>query len=416
MNTPDTTRPATDSTATVTGLMADIADTGRDAARGGYTRPVFSSSELDLRSWFIDQATRRGLDVTTDRNGVLWAWWDRPDGDRNDALVTGSHLDSVPGGGAFDGPLGVASAIVAVDRMRAQGVTPSRALAIAVFPEEEGSRFGVACLGSRLMTGSIDVDRARGLKDQDGRTLAEVSAAHGVDPEHLGRDEEAIGRIGRFVELHVEQGRGLIDLDSPVAIGSSILGHGRWRISVRGQGNHAGTTLMSDRRDPLVAAAQIISDIRRTAREQDGARATVGRMQPLPGGTNVIASQVDLWMDVRHPDDAVTARLVETIGRRMREAAAQEGCKAQLTEESLSPTVSFDAELSSSLGAVLPGAPVLDTGAGHDAGVLARDVPTAMLFVRNPTGISHSPEEHVEDDDSEVGAQKLADVLTHLAS
>ncbi|GAB3182615.1 allantoate amidohydrolase [Nesterenkonia halophila] len=414
MNTTDSS--PTGQATTVTGLMADIAGTGRDAMRGGYSRPVFSSSELELRSWFVDQAVRRGLDVTTDRNGVLWAWWDRPDGDRRNALVTGSHLDSVPGGGAFDGPLGVASAFVAVDRMRAQGTAPGRAVAIAVFPEEEGSRFGVACLGSRLMTGAIDVDRARNLKDEDGRTLAEVCAARGLDPEHLGRDDEVLATIGQFVELHVEQGRGLIDLDAPVAVGSSILGHGRWRISLRGQGNHAGTTLMTDRRDPLVATAQIIADIRQVAREQDGARATVGRLQPVPGGTNVIASQVDLWMDVRHPDDAVTARLVETIGRRVHEAAAHEGCEAHVTEESLSPTVSFDAGLSSSLSTVLPGAPVLDTGAGHDAGVLARDVPTAMLFVRNPTGISHSPEEHVEDDDSEVGALKLAEVLTHLSS
>lgn len=277
----------------VSSLLGSIEDVGRDPSRGGYSRPVFSTAELDLRSWFQQEAGRRGLEVETDRNGILWAWWDTGsghDGDsRRGALVTGSHLDSVPGGGAFDGPLGVASALAAVDLLKARGVTPQRALAVAVFPEEEGSRFGVACLGSRLLTGGIDADAARNLEDADGVTFAEAARAHGLDPAHLGRDDEALGRIGDFVELHVEQGRGLIDLESPIAVGTSIIGHGRWKLTITGQGNHAGTTLMEDRADPMVSAAQVVLAIRRTAAATPEARATVGRIQPVPGGTNVIA-------------------------------------------------------------------------------------------------------------------------------
>jgi beta-ureidopropionase / N-carbamoyl-L-amino-acid hydrolase len=396
---------------TVTSLLDSIADVGRDPVRGGYTRPVYSAAELDLRAWFSEQAGRRGLAVETDRNGILWAWWGEP---QRGALVTGSHLDSVPGGGAFDGPLGVASALVAVDVLKARGVEPNRSLAVAVFPEEEGSRFGVACLGSRLLTGAIDADRARNLRDDDGNTLADVARRNGLDPRLLGRDEEALGRIGDFVELHVEQGRGLGEDGPAIAVGSSILGHGRWKLSVHGQGNHAGTTLMEDRQDPMVAAAQIVLAVRQVAAGRRDARATVGRLQPVPGGTNVIASRVDLWLDIRHPDDKVTAGLVEAIHGKAQKIAAFEGCTATLTEESFSGTVQFDPALQRQVGNALPGAPLLATGAGHDAGVLAGHAPSAMVFVRNPTGISHSPEEHVEDADADAGAEALADVLEAL--
>ncbi|MCO4272937.1 allantoate amidohydrolase [Pseudarthrobacter sp. HLT3-5] len=400
--------------ATVTGVLSDIAGTGIDALRGGYTRPVYSTAELDLRNWFVEQAAKRGLSIETDRNGAIWAWWDVPGGDRNNSLVTGSHLDSVPGGGAFDGPLGVASALVAVDILKAQMASPTRPLAVVVFPEEEGSRFGVACLGSRLMTGAIDPDKARNLRDSDGSTFADVAQANGLDPRFVGRDDKLLGQIGAFVELHVEQGRGLIDLDQPIAIASSILGHGRWRLSVHGQGNHAGTTLMADRHDPMVSASRMVVAIRDIARNQAHARATVGRLQPVPGGTNVIASRVDFWLDVRHPDDAVTSALVESIHVQAQVIAAEEGCRVELREESLSRTVHFDQGLQKELQLALPHAPILDTGAGHDAGVLAPYVPTAMVFVRNPSGVSHSPEEHVVDEDAETGAQTLADALHGL--
>ncbi|GAB2735785.1 allantoate amidohydrolase [Arthrobacter bambusae] len=409
--TSSVTQAATD---TVTGLMRDISRVGTDAHRGGYSRPVFSHAETELRSWFIEQAARRGLDVTTDNNGIIWAWWDTSTGARTDAVVTGSHLDSVPGGGEYDGPLGVASALAAVDILKARGVRPRRPLAIAVFPEEEGSRFGVACLGSRLLTGALDPDKARNLTDAEGNTYAEVAAANGQDPRYIGADRTTLQQLGLFVELHVEQGRGLVDLGQPVAIGSSILGHGRWKLSVHGQGNHAGTTLMKDRRDPMIAAAKIMIGIRDTARNYRDARATVGRLQPVPGGTNVIASRVDMWIDVRHPRDEVTAALVESIHLNAQVIAAEEDCTVTFGTESLSPTVHFDTGLRDQLQTLLPDAPVLDTGAGHDAGVLAAHIPTGMLFVRNPTGISHSPEEFVEDADAEAGAKALADVLSGL--
>ncbi|CAN5375813.1 allantoate amidohydrolase [soil metagenome] len=403
-----------DTPTTVTQLLSDIRDVGRDSQRGGYSRFAYAAAELELREWFVAEATRRSMDVETDRNGAIWAWRRGPGGSLDDAVVTGSHLDSVPGGGEFDGPLGVASALAAVDLLDARGLVADRPLAVVAFPEEEGGRFGLACLGSQLMTGAVRPDRALGLRDADGISLAEALTRAGLDPNRLGRDDEAVARIGAFVELHVEQGRGLIDLGQPVAIGSSILGHGRWRLTVSGEGNHAGATLMADRRDPMVAASMIVVAVRDSARAIKDARATVGRIQPVPGGTNVIASRVEIWLDVRHPDDSVTAGLVSTILERAQVAAAAEGCEVTLVEESYSGSVAFDGTLRDRLATVLPEAPILDTGAGHDAGVLADVVPTAMLFTRNPTGVSHSPHEQIDDADAESGARALADVLQDL--
>ncbi|CRK59659.1 N-formylglutamate deformylase [alternative form] [Alloactinosynnema sp. L-07] len=391
-------------------LLDAIADVGVDQRRGGYSRHGFDPVELELRSWFVAEAQARGLAVETDRNGTLWAWWGAP-GDR--AIVTGSHLDSVPGGGAFDGPLGVTSALEAVDLLRARGFTPGKPLAIAVFPEEEGGRFGVACLGSRLMTGALDPDKARRLTDPDGVTLADAVRSAGLDPAGLGRDPVGLGRIGTFVELHVEQGRGLVDLAAPVGVASSILAHGRWRFTFTGEGNHAGATMMGDRRDPMLPAAMTIAATRKAA--VAGARATVGRIVPNPGGTNVIASSVTLWLDARADDTPRTRAVVADITAAAQAAALAEGCELTVTEESYGDTVHFDPVLRDDLAACLGGVPALPTGAGHDAGILAAHVPTAMLFVRNPTGVSHAPQEFAEPADCAAGSAALADVLEHLA-
>nr|WP_197977646.1 allantoate amidohydrolase [Plantibacter sp. CFBP 8798] len=388
--------------------LDEITGVGVDPARGGYSRHVWTPAEFELREWFTARAARLGLDVETDRNGNLWAWWGAPG---PDAVVTGSHLDSVPGGGAFDGPLGVVSALDAVARLQATGFQPSRPVAVVVFAEEEGSRFGVACLGSRLLSGAITADAARALTDADGVTVAEAAAAAGLAPEHLGRDGEALGRVGLFIELHVEQGRGLIDLGSPTAVASSILAHGRWRLRVSGQGNHAGATGMRERRDPVVAAARAVLAVEQAALATDDARATVGRLRIVPGGTNVIASEVDAWVDARAATDAATRALVADIESRVQEAVAGSGCTAELVEESWSGVVEFDPELAARLAGTLGGVPLLPTGAGHDAGVLNGAVPTAMVFVRNPTGVSHSPEEFAEADDCVAGVEALETLL-----
>ncbi|WP_136056124.1 allantoate amidohydrolase [Microbacterium sp. K24] len=396
-------------------LLAEIEGIGVDQHRGGYSRPVFSPAELELRGWFENHATARGLTVETDGNGILWAWWDVPDADdRSGAIVTGSHLDSVPGGGNFDGPLGVASALAAVDVLRDRGIAPGRPLAVAVFPEEEGSRFGIACLGSRLLAGAVEPDRVRALTDETGRSFADVASAAGFDPSTIGADADRLTGIAAFVELHVEQGRGLIDLGRPVALAGAIIAHGRWHVRIEGRGDHAGATRMADRQDPVVVAAETIRSLRVHTLVVDDARGTVGRITVTPGGTNVIASSVDLWMDVRHHSEEAVRRIVSEVTAGTERAADAEGCTVTVTEQSFSPTVSFDPALRDRMQAVLPDAPVLDTGAGHDAGVLAAVIPTGMLFVRNPTGASHTPAETAGAEDVAAGVDALADLLENL--
>ncbi|MDV6014564.1 allantoate amidohydrolase [Haloechinothrix sp. LS1_15] len=403
--------------ATVASRLRAIEGVGRDRRRGGYSRHVFTTAERELREWFAERAAACGLDVEPDGNGNVWAWWHPcPRGDAP-AVVTGSHLDSVPGGGAFDGPLGVISALCAVERLRASGFRPARPLAVVAFAEEEGGRFGVPCLGSRLLTGAIEPGSALRLTDGDGDTLADVAARAGLRPERMGPDADLLARIGVFVELHVEQGRGLVDLDSPVALGTSIDPHGRWRLSITGRGDHAGSAALADRRDPMVPAAHAVVAARQAARaaSHDGARATVGRLEPSPGGSNAIASRVDVWLDARSADGNVVRQVVAEVCAAAGRSAEQEGCELEVFAESWSEATRFDPLLRARMRGILGDLPELATGAGHDAGVLAAHVPAGMLYVRNPTGISHAPAEHAEPEDCESGVEALTRVLSELA-
>ncbi|MGC4955471.1 allantoate amidohydrolase [Actinomadura citrea] len=392
-------------------MWAELLPVGRDAATGGYHRFAWTPPELECRAWFADEARRRDLETEHDPNGNMVAWWYPEDGSRTGAVLTGSHLDSVPGGGAFDGPLGIVSAFAAVDRLRERGVRPARPIGIGAFAEEEGARFGVACLGSRLLAGAIDPARARGLTDADGHTFAEVVHNAGLDPHAIGPDEDLLGRIACFVELHVEQGRAL---EKPVGVAAAIVPHGRWRFDFAGEGNHAGTTGLPDRRDPMLPFAQMVIAAREAA-ERNGTVATVGKVRVEPNGVNAIPSAVTAWLDARGPADDAVRRTVLEIDEAARVAARPHRVSVDLAEESYTEIVDFDLALRDRVRAALGGVPVLPTGAGHDAGVLSARLPTAMLFVRNPTGVSHAPEEFAEPADRLAGVEALAAVLDDLA-
>jgi N-carbamoyl-L-amino-acid hydrolase len=390
-------------------LWRTLTPIGRDPATGGYHRYAWTEPELACREWFTFAAGERGLTVETDNNGNLWAWLGDPEA--GDAVVTGSHFDSVPCGGAYDGPLGIVSGLLALDVLAQRGVRPQRPIAVAAFAEEEGSRFGTACLGSRLLTGAIDPERAAGLRDRDGVTLIEAMLAGGADPTRLGADPQRLARIGAFVELHIEQGRALA---APVGVANAIWPHGRWRLDFTGEGNHAGTTRMVDRHDPMLTFAFTVLAANTEARLRGG-HATIGRVAAAPNATNAIASSVAAWLDARAPEQSTLDGLVDAVRALAQDRAAGDGTAMTMAAESLSPVTEFDAGLRDRLAGLLGGAPVLPTGAGHDAGVLAARVPTAMLFVRNPTGVSHAPAEAATDEDCSAGVVALADVLEELA-
>jgi N-carbamoyl-L-amino-acid hydrolase len=401
-------------------MWRDLAPLGRSAGSSGYFRQPYTSAETELRGWFGEQCAARGLELEADGNGNLIAWWSPPGEllETEEAVLVGSHLDSVLDGGAFDGPLGVVSSLAAVDLLRARGVVPSRPVAVGAFAEEEGSRFGIACLGSRLASGSTTPEAAAELRDRDGLPLLDAMASAGLEP-NLGR-ASWLDRIGTFLELHVEQGRDLVNREVPVGLATCIWPHGRYRFDFTGDADHAGTTRMEDRHDPMISFATTALAASRQG-QQGGQRATFGRLDVAPNGTNAIASRVTAWLDARCETDKDLIRLVAEIKRQGTERADRDGTRLTVTAESVSGKVVFDPLLTEDLRRGLAArrgpVPVIPTMAGHDAGILAEaGVPTAMMFVRNPTGVSHSPLEHAEMPDCLAGVEALADALEVLVA
>lgn len=390
----------------VAAMLAEISPVGR-ATGGGWSRFAWTDEDRVLREWFTAKSRDLGLTVDVDRAGNIWSWWGgRPTPDRP-GVTTGSHLDSVPGGGEFDGPLGVVSALAAVELLQDGGVVPEHPVGVVVFSDEEGARFGIACFGSRVLTGSLSAEEALSRRDAAGTTLSEALRAEGVDPEDYGADPDLVSVIGAHIELHVEQGVALGDLDAPVGVASHIWPHGRWEVTVAGEANHAGTTPMDRRSDAMVRASEFVLAVRDSAVAHD-ASATVGRLRVEPNGVNVIPSRVTASLDVRAPgEDAV-------------EAVLDDVADFAPVRQSWTPGTWFDSRLRE---VVAEGAaeatgqelPVVGTGAGHDAGVLQNHgVPVSMLFVRNGTGASHTPAEHADLSDCALGVKALAGALVSV--
>jgi N-carbamoyl-L-amino-acid hydrolase len=395
-----------------------LAAIGRNEVSGGWTRFAWTPEDAEARLWFIRTARAAGAKVEADRDGNLWALAG-PVGEDDRLVATGSHLDTVRNGGAFDGALGVVAGLLALRRILRSGAELRRGLAVVAFVDEEGGRFGTPTLGSELLCGERDPADVLERTDQHGVTMREAMAAAGVNIDRLGRDEARLARLDAFVELHVEQGRGLADLGSPLAVGAGAWPHGRWRFEAVGEANHAGTTRLADRRDPMLVLADAVTEARRLASGLQ-AVATIGRVEVAPNVTNAIPQRVTFWVDVRAPDEATLERLVAELGRAARLSAARNSVQVEIACESRTSGTSFDGPLQRRLGdaveAVGATACRLPTAAGHDAAVLARHLPAGMLFVRNPTGTSHSPAEHASVEDCLVGVRALTTVLQDLTS
>jgi beta-ureidopropionase / N-carbamoyl-L-amino-acid hydrolase len=393
-----------------------LAAIGHNPATGGYNRFAWTSEDADARRWFRGEAEALGLQVELDRNANEWAWWDAG-GDRERAIVTGSHLDTVPEGGAYDGALGVVAGLTAIEELQGEGVQPDRPVAVVAFTDEEGARYNTPTLGSSLLTGEVKAADVLDRVDAAGVRLADAVAAAGFDPDAFGADPGLLARVDAYVELHVEQGRGLVFDDAPVGVGEGIWPHGRWRIVLRGEPNHAGTTRMADRRDPMRVLAGLVESARRHA-EAHHAVATIGKVAVVPNGANAVPGEVTAWLDARAPDGANLDRLVDLVRADVQQAAEHAGVDWELASESFSPTVVFEPDLRGRIERRLRAdgfaAPVLATAAGHDAGALATAVPTAMLFVRNREGASHTPAEHATVADCVAGVRALRGVIEDL--
>ena len=356
-----------------------------------------------------------GMTVSVDAAGNLRGFW-QPPGPQSRRFIVGSHIDTVPNAGAFDGILGVAMALECVEI--AQELKLPLPIEIIAFSEEEGVRFGVPFIGSRAAAGRFDAALLK-LKGADGVTLEEAIHAFGLDPAEIGKaaiGEDALG----FLEVHIEQGPVLEAEDLRVAAVTAIVGQSRHTLTWTGHANHAGTTPMHLRRDALAGAAEWMIAVESIAQDTEGLVATVGHVDVEPNAGNVIAGAVRVSLDVRHADDPERKTAVETLLAQAETIAARRGLVFECTRQMDQPAVHMDERLTAFLAEAIEasGLPVkrMPSGAGHDAMVMAARVPTAMLFLRSPGGISHHPNETVLEDDVAAALRVCRNFMQRLAA
>jgi hydantoinase/carbamoylase family amidase len=389
----------------VSSLTADLETAARIGAdeRGGVTRFAWSPELAQANAWLMQELAKLGLESELDPAGNVIGRWEAGEGK---AVALGSHLDTVPCGGCYDGALGVLAALDVVRRLKADGVEPRRPLWVISFNDEEGGRFQTGMLGSRAFCGDCD------FADWERRGVGAAMAEAGFDFGRLG-EAARVGELGAYLELHIEQGpvleRNGIDLGVVTAV-TGMLG---FKARFTGEANHAGTTPMELRRDALVGAARTALALREVARGRNDMTANVGVITAEPGGFNVVPGASEITIDVRSPTAEGFAWLEPFVRKTVKRIAAEEKLGLELRETHRKLPVALDPALQDALeaAAAAEGAATLrmPSGAGHDAMVLARHVPAAMLFVPSRGGLSHTPDEFTSPEQCELGAR----VLTH---
>ena len=379
------------------------------------TRRFLTPPVREVHALLRERMTALGMTVSVDAAGNLRGLWEPP-GSRARRLIVGSHIDTVPNAGAFDGILGVTLALECAEI--AQELKLLLPIEIIAFSEEEGVRFGVPFIGSRAVVGRFDPAMLQ-LKDADGLTLKDSIRAFGLDPGEI--EKAAIGddALG-FFEMHIEQGPVLEAEDLRVAAVTAIVGQTRHTLTWTGHANHAGTTPMHLRRDALAGAAEWIVAVEALAQRTEGLVATVGHITVEPSAGNVIAGAVRVSLDLRHADDSARKSAVEALLAQADAIAARRNLALQCTRQMDQPAVPMEEQLTAFLTDAIEatGLPVkrMPSGAGHDAMVMAACVPTAMLFLRSPGGISHHPDETVLEEDVAAALEVCRNFLQRLAA
>jgi allantoate deiminase len=382
---------------------------------GRITRRYLTPPVLEVHALLRSRMEALGMTVSSDAVGNLRGLL-QPESARGRKLILGSHIDSVPNAGAFDGVLGVALALEFAEM--ALGLKLPFSIEVIAFSEEEGMRFGLPFIGSRAAAGRFDPDLLS-LKDGDGVTLADAIRAFGLDPTRISEAVIEADSLA-FVEFHIEQGPVLEDEGLRVAAVTAIVAQTRLALTFTGHANHAGTTPMRLRHDALAGAAEWISAVEALARRTDGLAATVGKVDVLPNAENVIAGVARVSLDVRHPEDAARSGALETLLAQAKAIAERRGLSLDCIRQMDQPAVPMDERLTEFLVEAIDaaGLPVkrMSSGAGHDAMVMAARVPTAMLFLRSPGGISHHPDEAVLEEDVEAALKVGRKFLQRLAA
>jgi allantoate deiminase len=354
-----------------------------------FLSPPMHEVHARVRGW-MEQA---GMSVAVDHAGNIRGSYDARTANAP-RLYIGSHLDTVPRAGIFDGMLGVVLAIALVESLG--GRQFGFGIEVIGFSDEEGVRFGRPFLGSLALIGELSADLLATV-DRDHISVGAAIRAFGLDPARVGEAAAARDAIG-YLEFHIEQGPVLEEIGASVAVVDTIVGQSRLTVTFHGKANHAGTTPMSLRSDAVAGAAQWMVLVERTALKTPGLVATVGRIEVKPGAGNVIAGEARLSLDVRHADDEIRSSAVDYLLGAARKMSARRGLSVSVETQLDQPAVAMDAGLSGLLersGATHH----LTSGAGHDALILQRRMPATMLFLRSPGGLSHHPDETVLPED-----------------
>jgi allantoate deiminase len=361
----------------------------------GYITRRFLSEPMhrvhaDLRAWM----EHAGMSVHVDAAGNVRGYYGSAQVGAP-RLIVGSHLDTVPHAGAFDGILGVVLGVALVKALGGRRL--GFGIEVVGFSEEEGVRFGFPFIGSRALVGALD-DALLAKRDAEGSSVADAIRAFGLNPAAIGEARVTGATLG-YLEFHIEQGPVLESLDLPLGVVTSITGQSRLEVKFEGNANHAGTTPMHLRRDALAGAAEWINAVEREAVAIPSLVATVGKIEAQPGAGNVIAGSVRMSLDVRHANDEVRAGAVKHLLDSAQQIATRRGLRASSELRLDQAAVAMDARLIEMLGCAVQAGGYTDhrmhSGAGHDAMVMAERMPAAMLFLRGPGGISHHPDEAV---------------------
>jgi beta-ureidopropionase / N-carbamoyl-L-amino-acid hydrolase len=376
---------------------------------GGVDRLAWSDNDLAGRRWFAERMGEAGIEPRVD--AALNVFGHMP-GTKGPWLLTGSHLDSVPNGGRLDGAYGAVAALEVLRTLAESHDPLAQQLEIVGFADEEGVRFEVGLIGSLALVGELDIERLRDRVDWRGVPIRQVLATAGRDLDRMIEVQEHRQSIKGFIELHIEQGPRMDANKIDLAVVTGIVGVHRQRIEIHGTQNHAGTTPFRLRHDAGRAAARAAAELRDLVQGVDAeAVANIGSMQFHPGGVNVIPGRAQFTLEVRHLDERVVGEAVWAFGTRLERICAEEGCRAEVELLSSVPPAPMDATVMEALEEACTELgrkrAKLSSGAGHDAAVLSRHVPSGMLFVPSVGGVSHSPRETTSDEHLVLGAQAL---------
>jgi ureidoglycolate amidohydrolase len=391
-----------------------------DAEPPAVTRIVFSPADLKARAWVMARCKEAGLTVRQDAIGNIFARWNGVDS-AAPAVGTGSHIDAIPNAGKYDGVVGVLGGLEAIRALQRIGFRPRNSIELLVFATEEPTRFGIGCLGSRLLSGTLSADVARKLKDSNGETPDEVRRKAGLNG-NLEDVKLPSGYYKGFAELHIEQGPLLEQAQTPLGIVKSIAAPASLRISIEGAGGHAGGVLMADRKDALCAAAELILAIETAARSTGAIDtvATVGICDVFPGAVNSIPSRVQMTVDVRDTDRARRDCVMQTVETASQSLAAKRGVAIHSELLNADAPAECAAEVRQALADSCRehGFPFLEmvSRAYHDSLFISRIAPTGMLFIPCRNGYSHRPDEYASPEDITRGTLVLAESLAKLCS